>query len=76
MAIISIDIPTAAVSRIQDAFVAEFGWTSELGVTKTQFTKAQVIEYIKQVTRNYEANLAAGAARATKDTEINALTIT
>lgn len=76
MAVISIDIPAAAVSRIQDAFCAEFGWTTESGLTKTQFTKHQVIEYVKQVTRNHEANIAASTARKTAEDTINAVNIT
>lgn len=76
MAQIIIDIPTAAVSRIQDAFATEYGWTSESGLTKTQFAKSQIIEYVKQVTRNYEANIAASTARQSKESEINAINIT
>ncbi len=76
MANITITIPDDKVQLILDAFAGEFGWTSESGQTKAQFTKAQVIEYLKQVTRNYEANLTAGQARAQKEQEINGISIT
>lgn len=76
MAIVSFDIPTAAVNRVNDAFAAEFGWTAELGLTKAQFTKSKVIEYVKQVTRNYEANIAASQARTTVNSEIDGINIT
>lgn len=86
MPIVSIDIPTAAVTRIQTAFTSEFGYqetitnedgtTSPNPVTKNQFFKQQLINYVKQVTRNYEANLAAASARQTKEAEVNSVNIT
>lgn len=76
MAVLSITVNDNIASRVNDAFAAEFGWSADLGMTKGQFTKSKVIEYIKQVTRNYEANIAANTARQTKDTEVNAFDIT
>lgn len=76
MANITLTIPDDKVQRILDAFAAEFGWTTESGVTKAQFTKAQVIEYIKQVTRNFEANVAANTARQSVNTDVNSINIT
>lgn len=76
MANITVTIPDDKIQRIIDAFAAEFGWTTESGLTKAQFTKQQVIEYIKQVTRNYEANLAASTARNTVNTDVNSINIT
>lgn len=76
MAQITITIPDDKVDRIRDAFAAEFNWSPSLGVTKTQFTKDKVIEYTKQVTRNYEAGIAADIATQAKYAEINAISIT
>lgn len=76
MATIQITIPDDKADRIREAFAAEFGWTPELGITKTAFTKQQVVSYIKQVTRNYEGNLAAGSARSTVENDVNSFTIT
>lgn len=76
MAQIIIDIPDAALTRVRDAFAAEFGWNADLGVTKAQFAKAQLAEYVKQIVRNYEGNLAAGTARKASDDTINAIAIT
>ncbi len=82
MAQITIDIPNTVIQRVTTAFTKEFGYqsTDQDGQpnpqTPAQFTKAQVIEYIKQVTRNYEASLAAQAARAAKESEINSVNIT
>lgn len=75
MAQITIDIPNDKVNRILDAFAAEFGWTADSGVTKAVFTKHQVISYVKQVTKNFEANTAAGTARKAIDDEITAINI-
>lgn len=76
MAQITIDIPTAAVNRVQDAFASEYGWTSELGVTKAQFTKQQIIRFIKQTVKNNEGNTQAGNARQVVEGEIEAINIT
>ena len=48
--------------RVGDAFAATFGWESGLGVTKTEFVKRQLMRYMKQVTAQYEADLAAATS--------------
>lgn len=74
--VITITIPDAAAGRIVDAFAAEFNWNSGMGVTKAQFAKQQIIEFAKQVTRNYEGNIEASEARANVESEINGINIT
>lgn len=74
MATISIDIG-ANGNRIQDAFAAQYGYQATIpdgsGGTipnpesKNQFTKRKIAEYVKDVVKGHEANLAADAARAT-----------
>lgn len=76
MAQITIDIPDDKVSRVRDAFAGEYGWSPDLGVTKTQFTKIQVIKYIKTVVKNNEGNHQAGQARAAIENEVENITIT
>lgn len=81
----SITIPDTQIQRVIDAFAAEFGYqstitnadgtTSPNPVTKAQFAKQQLIAYIKQITRNYEANQAAATARQSKETEVNNIQI-
>lgn len=76
MAQVTLTVPDDKVDRIRDAFAAEFGWTAESGLTKTQFLKQQIIEYVKQVTRNHEANQAAATARQTVNSDVNSINIT
>lgn len=86
MANITLTIPDDKIQRIITAFTKEFGYqdniTNEDGTTspnpetKAQFTKRMVIEYIKQTTRNYEANIAAGAARVSTNADVNSINIT
>jgi hypothetical protein len=49
MANINITIPDAVISEVVDAFANKFGWTSETGMTKNQFAKSKVAEYIKSI---------------------------
>lgn len=74
--LLTVAIPTDKVPLIREAFAEEYNWTVEIGVTKIQFFKQQVIDYIRQVTRNNLANKDAQAARASKEAEINAVNIT
>lgn len=82
MAEIKLTIPDAALPRIRDAFCAEFNYQSTLDdgtpnpQTKAAFTKAKVIEYVKQVTRNYEGNISANTARQTVSADIESISIT
>lgn len=67
----TIQIPTAVVSRIAAAFCGSYGYSATLDdgtdnpVTPVQFTRQQVIEYIRAVVIAYEANVAAETARQT-----------
>lgn len=79
MATITITTDPTKDARIADAFDAEFPGRIVNGVatmTKAQWIKQQLINDIKQVVRNYEANLAASAARSTAEADVNAFTIT
>lgn len=76
MANLTLTIPDDKVDIVRDSFAEEFGWTSELGVTKTVFLKAQLIEYVRQVVRNNMGNKAAGTARKSSDDSINSINIT
>lgn len=71
MAQITLNIPDGSASRIVDAFAAEFSYDASSGLTKAQFTKQQVIEYLRHVTKNYEARLAANQSKTTIDSEID-----
>jgi hypothetical protein len=66
MAQIVIDIPQGAdLTRAVNAFAATFGYPdATITETKAQFAKRQVAIWIKSIIANYEAQVAADAARA------------
>jgi len=86
LATITLTIPNDKIDRIVTAFCGEFGYqdtiTNEDGTTSTNpvsknaFTKQKVVEYVKQVTRNYEANISAAQARVIVDSDVNSINIT
>lgn len=63
MATISITIPDDKASDIRDALCSTYGWTTESGLTKTQFSKKVVAEFVKGVYQNYTIDQAAEQAR-------------
>lgn len=79
----TLQIPTAAVTRIATAFCATYGYqaTLEDGTanpqTPVQFTRQQVAAYIKAIVIAYEATVAAEAARQAAAAEVDsAITLT
>lgn len=74
MAQVIIDIPNNQVTRINEAFADLYGWSSELGVTKTQFAKAKIIDYIRSTVKSSEGNIQERSARQTVD--VDSITIT
>jgi hypothetical protein len=69
MAQITIEIPDAYATRVVEAFAQTYGWTADSGLTKTQFAKKQVAEFIKNVFKHYEAHIASNQARDTSLSE-------
>ena len=76
MANFTITIPDDKVSRVRDAFAGEFGWTPDLGITKSEFTRLQIIKFVKNTVKNNEGNLSAGVARTTVDNDVENIMIT
>lgn len=76
MANISITIPDDKVTRVREAFASEYGWTSDLEVTKAEFAKQQIIKFIKNTVKNNEGNLSAGAARQVVESDVEGIIIT
>jgi hypothetical protein len=80
MTIISINIPDAITPRVINAFARKYGYRQTLEdgtanpITKAQFAKAKLIEFIKQSVKDMEVddarNTAATAAVNAADTEI------
>ena len=67
MANMTISFPDAVAPRIVEALSARGGWTPEVGQqtgqTQNQAAKAVVVDFIKTVSRHYEAEKDAAAAR-------------
>lgn len=76
MASTTITVPDDKVTRILDAFEAEFPGRAEAGMTKVQWFKFQLIQYIKQTVKNHEGNIAAGSARLSNENDVNSIDIT
>lgn len=68
MATLTITIPDEHVTRVLDAFAAEYGYDRyvETGgtMTKGEFAKAKVVQYMKDVVSAAEGRAAAEAAVA------------
>lgn len=76
MAQIIIDIPDTHAIEVRDAFANTFGWTDQLGVTKTQFAKQQVAAFVKQIYKQYKIAQASNVATQTAIAEVDIVTIT
>jgi len=76
MAQIMLNIPDDKAPRILDAFAATYGWTPEMGVTKTVFAKQQLVNFIKNTVKESEGNYQASQVRNTVNTDIDTITIT
>lgn len=59
MAQITINIPDTYLQQTLDAFADQYGWYDAMGVTKAQFAKTKIVEYIKLTRRNYLAKVEA-----------------
>jgi hypothetical protein len=85
MAEIKLTVPDVAIPRIRDAFCAEYNYQETVlnqegeyvpnPQNKLAFTKQQIIEFVKQTTRNYEANKAAGIARQEAAAKVDEISI-
>lgn len=70
MASITILIDDAIVQRVTDAFALQHQWSADMGISKGQFLKQQVIAYIKASVKAAEGRNAANIARITAETSV------
>lgn len=49
MAQIAITIPDNVVNEVLDAFAYKYGWNAGMGITKANFARQKVADYIKAV---------------------------
>ena len=54
MAQITIDIPDNVVTDVLEAFAAKYGWTPEIGISKANFGRKKVADYIKATYIEYK----------------------
>ena len=79
MATISFNIPDADMPRIVDAFASEYNYTDDVGMTRSQFARHQIIEHVRRTVLAAEAKEAEEAARAAvraAKTDVNNINIT
>jgi hypothetical protein len=62
MAQLTINIPDAVAARVATAFCDAHGWQASSGITRQQFMKRTVMEFILQAVRSQEARQAGDAA--------------
>lgn len=76
MPTISFTITAAAATRINDAFATRFNYAANGGgKTKSEFTRAIVSEYIKNIVKSAEGETAASAALTTAQADVDAQVI-
>lgn len=56
MAQITLNVPDDKEQRFLNAFATVFGWHNELGITKKQFLKLKIKDYMKEIL--YRAEIA------------------
>jgi hypothetical protein len=76
MANLTLQIPDAQVPRIQEAFMARFGYDPELGQSEAVFVKERLIAYMKQVVKDHEGQRAVADARLAAEADVDAIDIT
>ena len=54
MAQITIDIPDNVVTDLLDAFADKYGWNPEMGITKANFGRKKVADYVKAIYIEYK----------------------
>jgi hypothetical protein len=75
MATISITIPDDKAAEVRDALCDTYGYSTESGLTKAQFSKKVVADFVKEVYRVYMGAKAAESARINAESAIKAVDI-
>jgi len=73
MAVITFTIPDPAVPRVLDAFADVYVWTTDTVMTKAEFARFQVIQFVKRTVVESEQGAVRAAATADLVTEVEAL---
>lgn len=75
MAQITLNIPDNQITKIVNSFADYYGWTNESGLTKAQFAKLKLIDYIKDIVRQSALPERQRNLYATLQGEIDAISI-
>jgi hypothetical protein len=75
MAQITITIPDDKIADVRDALCEAYGYSAESGLTKAQFAKKVVADFVKDVYRVSAGTKAAEAARLNAETAIKVIDI-
>lgn len=76
MAQVIINVPDDKEQRVVDAFAQVYGWTDTLGITRRQFVKKKIRDFIVEVVVRAESGEAQRAAIALIQAEADAIDIT
>ena len=77
MASITITVPDNVNQRVLDGFCTQHGWTPSNPLTKGQFIKSKIIEFVKSSVKAAEAVSAANSARVNAENNVESgITIT
>lgn len=63
MEILQIELPLDVRQRIDEALSARFGYDPGMGITKGEFTERVIYQWLREVTVQHEADVAAENAR-------------
>jgi len=76
MAQITLTVPDDKEQRFLNAFATTFGWYSELGITKKQFLKLKLKDYMKEILVRAELADSYKTAAKTLQTDVDSIDIT
>ncbi len=76
MAIVTFTIPNAFATRINDAIAAKYNYDPTTDGTKTEFSKAIVVRYMKGIVLEVEGQAASRAAGAVVAADVDSVNIT
>jgi hypothetical protein len=75
MATITVNIPDDKITEVKDAICEAYGWTAEIGMTKAQFAKRVVADFVKEIYRSQVGAKAADAARVSAEAQAKSVDI-
>lgn len=76
MAQVTLNIPDDREQRFLNAFATVFGWHNELGVTRRQFMKTKIRDYMKEILYRAEVAEAQRVANKTLQDDVDGIDIT